>query len=407
MMSNPFKRCTLVRQNFYAVLILSFLLLGSQEVLATSQYFRKYVGQGFILPIPSCPVNNGYVNSWSYSCSSTRIRVTNGGSSKPSEAVITSYFDGAETIECFFQYIYMINGIPRSATSREYHRVECYSNDITISGSSNRLKVGEGLQLSYQFNHSAYDATPNVTWNCRSGQASVDYRGYVRALSPGTATITAKSNLGGNTASYDIYIEAIKPTGVEINPSSVTLKIGSTKQLTASLKPTGASSNLTWSSDKTAIATVNMNGLVTAVAAGQTRIYVTTEEGHSAWCTVTVPEPPVAPTSVSIPSKLDVYLGLIYELMPILMPSNAETKLTYSAGNSSVVTLNTVSGVNQPVRINPNQEGTTTLTVKTENGLTAQCEITVAELPYGLNTTKLSSKIRKMRSLIRKTVDAV
>ena len=59
------------------------------------------------------------------------------------------------------------------------------------------------------------------------------------------------------------------------------------------MQPSNATNqNVTWSSDKPEVATVDANGKVTAKAAGTATITVTTEDGKkTATCTVTVEKP--------------------------------------------------------------------------------------------------------------------
>lgn len=78
--------------------------------------------------------------------------------------------------------------------------------------------------------------------------------------------------------------------GVSLSPAAVTLKVGSTKTLTAVIEPDIASEKAcTWLSDNTAVATVSSKGVVTAKKAGTATIKVTTVDGKfTATCTVTV-----------------------------------------------------------------------------------------------------------------------
>ena len=80
-----------------------------------------------------------------------------------------------------------------------------------------------------------------------------------------------------------------KVTGVTLNPASLSLFTGDNATLTATVEPGNATNkNVTWSSDKPEVATVE-NGEVTAKAAGTATITVTTEDGEkTATCTVTV-----------------------------------------------------------------------------------------------------------------------
>ena len=75
-------------------------------------------------------------------------------------------------------------------------------------------------------------------------------------------------------------------TSISIDPT-LALKVGETGQLTAKVDPAGTA--VTWNSDQEAIATVDANGLVTAVAAG-TAIITAKAGDKKATCTVTVTE---------------------------------------------------------------------------------------------------------------------
>ena len=71
---------------------------------------------------------------------------------------------------------------------------------------------------------------------------------------------------------------------IKLNHSSLKLKPGETKTLTASVSSGNAP---TWTSKKTSIATINQKGVVKAKKAGTT-IITASEDGASASCTVTV-----------------------------------------------------------------------------------------------------------------------
>ncbi len=78
-------------------------------------------------------------------------------------------------------------------------------------------------------------------------------------------------------------------TGITLDKSSLELFVGATEQITATVIPATASNkNIQWTSDNEGVATV-ANGLITAVAKGETTITATTEDGGlTATCTVTV-----------------------------------------------------------------------------------------------------------------------
>ena len=79
-------------------------------------------------------------------------------------------------------------------------------------------------------------------------------------------------------------------TSVSLSPSSASLNTGGTQQLTPTVLPANATNkSVTYSSNNTAVATVNSSGLITAVANGTAAITVSTVDGNkTSTCIVTV-----------------------------------------------------------------------------------------------------------------------
>ena len=83
----------------------------------------------------------------------------------------------------------------------------------------------------------------------------------------------------------------IAVTGVAVSPTSATVAVNATTQLTATVAPANASNKtVTWASSNTAVATVGATGLVTGKSGGTATITVTTQDGNkTAACAITVP----------------------------------------------------------------------------------------------------------------------
>ena len=80
-----------------------------------------------------------------------------------------------------------------------------------------------------------------------------------------------------------------KVSGVKLNKNSLSLKIGSTVSLSATVNPSGANKKVTWTSSNPSVVTVSSTGKVTGIKAGTATITVTTVEGgYTAACRVTV-----------------------------------------------------------------------------------------------------------------------
>jgi len=83
---------------------------------------------------------------------------------------------------------------------------------------------------------------------------------------------------------------SVAVTSVSLSPSSASLNAGGTQQLTPTVLPANATNkSVTYSSNNTAVATVNSSGLITAVANGTATITVSTVDGNkTSTCIVTV-----------------------------------------------------------------------------------------------------------------------
>ena len=130
-----------------------------------------------------------------------------------------------------------------------------------------------------------------VSWkssNPNVAEVNVE-NGMVTAKAVGKADITVKTDDGNFEDKCNVTVfQKVYVTGVTLNKSSLTLGVGNTEQLVATVLPNNATNkNVIWSSDNTGAATVNQTGLVTAVAGGDAIITVTTEESsYTAHCSV-------------------------------------------------------------------------------------------------------------------------
>ncbi len=106
-----------------------------------------------------------------------------------------------------------------------------------------------------------------------------------------------KSSSYSSQKAIQLYkLVPVPATGLSLDQSSLTLDKGATAQLTATLTPSDATSEISWESSDANVATVK-DGLITAVGVGNATI--TAQEssaGYTAVCSVTVVAAPDAPT---------------------------------------------------------------------------------------------------------------
>ena len=234
-------------------------------------------------------------------------------------------------------------------------------SNISLNKESVSLLTEETTQLTPTISPS--NATyKTVTWASDNiDVATVSSNGLVKAVGEGSATITCRATDGsGVIATCKITVKKpVPPTGIIVSPSSMNINIGDTKTISYSLTPTDATTTVTWKSDNTSIATVSSSGLVKGIAKGKTTIRVTTSNGKTASCEVTVKK--VEATSISLPSTKTVYIGETVTLTYTMSPSNAMSSVTWKSADTDIATVSSY-GVVKGIA-----EGSTNITVTTDN----------------------------------------
>ena len=161
---------------------------------------------------------------------------------------------------------------------------------VTIEPSEAELPAGYSMKLTATV--LPENATnKNVVYSVDDESIlSVDQDGNITGLSLGIATVTVTTEDGDFTASAEITVIPVQVTGVSISPKSVSVALGHTIQLTASITPSNAANkNLSWSVSDETIISVDGQGTVTGLSGGTATVTVTTEDGgFSASAEITV-----------------------------------------------------------------------------------------------------------------------
>ena len=216
-------------------------------------------------------------------------------------------------------------------------------------------------------------ATVPSTGSIRSTTANTTtIRVRVTGTGNGTATITANATAYGVLGRSTIVIRT-RVQSVALNARHVTLTSGGIFQALATVSPpTASNQDVTWSSSSTAVATVDADGVITAVRNGTATIRGTTVDGNkSATLTVSVITPV---TSVGLNlGTLSILRGASNRLLASVSPPNASNVgVTWSSSNSRIVSV-TPAGVVRAIAV-----GTATVSVRTNSGgLTSACVVTV------------------------------
>lgn len=106
-----------------------------------------------------------------------------------------------------------------------------------------------------------------------------------------TVTVSYTEEEVTKTTTYDITVSEVAVTGITLDKEETTILVGITKTLKATIEPANATDKtVIWTSSDENVATVDENGVVTAVAAGTATIMATSNENDeiTASCAVTV-----------------------------------------------------------------------------------------------------------------------
>lgn len=185
------------------------------------------------------------------------------------------------------------------------------------------------------------------------------------------------------TTHYDAEFNAAIPStdltlvnGIVLNSEDISLFIGNTVQLTVNVLPENAANKtLVWASSDENIATVNNDGMVTAVGVGEAIITATANDGSDVSATCMVRVIPTLAESLTIdPESWAGVEGETFQITAEVQPENTTDKtLNWSSSDETIATVNATGLVSVLMT------GSCRITATTTDGsnLTAECKLDV------------------------------
>lgn len=231
------------------------------------------------------------------------------------------------------------------------------------------------------------DATnKNVIWKSDNANIASVENGMVSAKSVGTTKVYAISEDGEYKAECIIKVLPIPVTGITLDKTELSLNIGSTSKVNATVLPENAENkNVSWTSSNTDVADVDSNGNITAKSIGNTEIKAETEiGGYTAICKVSVLPINVSGIALSS-SEVSLAEKATTTISATITPENATDKtVIWSSNNEKVATV--TNGV-----ITGISEGTAVIIAKTNDGnYTAYCAVTVTAAKVSVKSISLN-----------------
>lgn len=184
----------------------------------------------------------------------------------------------------------------------------CFSQETTVTmiDSAKSLSVGKTYTLQYTL--TPQNSNEKLTWTSSDDEIATVENGKVTALKPGGTQIKV-TTAGGKSAVCNLTVKPIDITKIEINPSSVTIKKGSSEVLSAKIYPSAAANaEVKWRSSNASVATVTDDGMVSAKGAGTAVITATADNGKSGTAVINVETKKTKPTTS--PAKIIIMRDL-------------------------------------------------------------------------------------------------
>jgi len=313
------------------------------------------------------------------------------------------YFEGTSVVTCDYRYEYYRNGSYHTGTSVASYTVTFKSKEAVLDKSEISLAIGQTETIRASFpGVSSISGSPQMTWessdedivSVSNNTGATNWSAKIKAVASGKATITFDPVIGPPKTCI-VNVAYIAPQNATLTPNPLNVTVGKTQRLDISYSPEGASAQkITWESSNNGIATVSSNGVVKGIAEGKVIVTATTDNGIKATAEVIVLP---LPASVSLPYTLTIYTGYSKTLTPSVLPANSETSYTWKSSDSSIAKVSSgkVTGI---------RAGTTTITVTTENGKTANCEVTIKSTPVELNSKNANNRANVIESIVKRSI---
>ena len=252
-------------------------------------------------------------------------------------------------------------------------------------------KIGDSKQLSVII--TPEDATEQgLSWKSNNESiCTVTNQGLVTATGIGSTVVTATTVDGGLTATCVVKVIQ-HVSSISLDKTTLKLKVGETDRLQATISPDNADNKkVNWNSSNEQLATVDAEGNVQALKAGDVWITATSDDNSEikASCKVTIKQPV---TEIGL-SQTNIELNNIGESVQLeatIMPENASEKsVTWKSNNESICTV-TNQGLVTATGI-----GSTVVTATTvDGGLTATCVVKVIQHVSSISLDKTTLKLK-------------
>ena len=237
--------------------------------------------------------------------------------------------------------------------------------------------------------NSQQNITASVIWGSNPLVATISSNGVATGIAAGQTTISATA--GSVNASALLTVTSATLVSIAVSPGTPSIPSGTTQQFSATGRFSDSSTQdlstqVTWSSSNTAVATINTSGLASSIAPGQVTITATFGT-VSNFATLTVTSAVLTSIAVTPANQSLVVGGTLQFTATGIYSDNSQQNLTSTATwSSSNQTNATISSSGLATGL---MAGSTTISA-TVNGINGFTTLTVVNVPPTLQTITVS-----------------
>ncbi len=222
---------------------------------------------------------------------------------------------------------------------------------VTVSPAEATIEEGQTQQFEAMATTSDGSAITDVEFAWSSSDdivATVDSNGLATGVGAGEVMITATADSISGTAMLMVTEPPPMVATVTVSPAEATIEVGQTQQFEAMAATADGMAvpdvAFTWASSDEMVATVDSNGLATAVSAGQAMITATADSiSGMAMLTVTEPPAPMVSTVTLIPTEATIETGQEHSFEAIALAADGteitDVAFTWASSDEMVATV--------------------------------------------------------------------
>lgn len=262
-------------------------------------------------------------------------------------------------------------------------KYRCTINVEVPSISKKNVSLNKGSSTTLKIKNTKQ----KIKWSSSNKKvATVNSKGKVKGIKDGKATITAKVGSKKYTCKVTVKKVTVKVNSISLNESNITLYMGESKTLKATVFPSNATNKtITWSSSNGRVAKVD-KGTIKAVAPGTATIKAEAG-GKKSTCKVIIKEHTVETITLN-KSEIKLNIGETSTLKATISPQNVKNKeVIWSSSNNSIATVD--SGIVKAI-----SPGTVTITA-TSGGKRDSCTVIVNDYDIAIILTSYNLEIEK------------